>query len=189
MKRPSSGLSTVSSAAVVRKTAPIATPPQPASCRRSGTSTATTPNRSAGSTSSHIPPSSRRSARRKSSLNGCGWAGTPGVAATQIASATPSRATPPKVARTPATVAIAPITGPNSAPKTAAPMTVPISAPRRSRGAAATSHASAPDQESALPTPCRKRAAPSSQALSAKAKTTLAAAARLTPASAALRGP
>ena len=68
-------------------------------------------------------------------------------------------------------------------------MTVPISAPRRSRGAAATSHASAPAQESALPTPCRKRAAPSSQALSAKAKTTLAAAARLTPASAALRGP
>ena len=94
-----------------------------------------------------------------------------------------------EVAVTPATVAIAPTTGPISAPKTAAPIVVPISAPRRSRGAAATSHASAPAQESALPIPCRSRAAPRAHASSANAKTKLATAVTDTPTSAARCGP
>ena len=63
-----------------------------------------------------------------------------------------------------------PAAGPSSAPKMAAPIAVPSISPRRSRGVPATSQASAPAQESALPNPCASRAIPSSTAESAKPK-------------------
>ena len=78
-----------------------------------------------------------------------------------------------------------PSTGPSSAPTIAAPSAVPSSSPRRLRGAAPMSHARPPAQESALPSPCTKRASPSPQALSANAKPTLAAPMTSSPASAA----
>src|SRR5262249_26906072 len=76
-------------------------------------------------------------------------------------------ATAPNVQPTPATDAIPPITGPKSAPTTAAAKAFPIRRPRRSGGALATSHASAPVHENDEAHPWAKRARSSCHACSA----------------------
>ena len=60
---------------------------------------------------------------------------------------------------------------------------MPINSPRRSRGAAATSHASPPVQANALPTPWPNRATYSTQALSARPNAMLVATISARPAS------
>ena len=64
--------------------------------------------------------------------------------------------------------AIAPMTGPSNAPKSAAPIALPISRPRELAGVSATSHASAAVHEHELANPCRKRAPSSIHTLVAK---------------------
>ena len=103
--------------------------------------------------------------------------------ATKAASTKPAALTPTKVARTPASVASAPRTGPRRAPKTAAPIVVPITVPRRLGAATATTQASAPAQENALPIPCAKRAIESVQISVAIPKARLAAAVSVVPSS------
>src|SRR3989442_3296575 len=106
---------------------------------------------------------------RKRSETGCRVAGrNDGVAAAHAARTKPRHATPPKVARVPATDATPPITGPSIAPKIAAPIALPINRPRELDGASATSHARPAVHEQELAKPCRKRAESSSQTLRAK---------------------
>ena len=105
---------------------------------------------------------------RKRSETGCRVAGRDeGVAAAHAASTKPRHATPPNVARVPATDATPPITGPSIAPKIAAPIALPISRPREPAGASATSHARPAVHENELAKPCRKRATSSSHTLRA----------------------
>ena len=163
-------------------------PPQPRSCSFSGTSTISTPKSSAGRTTSQIATKKLRSARRRAESRS-GRAGVPGVSARNAQRTRPAALTATKVGRTPATVATAPSAGPSSDPKTAAPITVPISVPRRLGGPAATTHASAPAHENALPTPWANRAAPSAVTSLARPKPRLAAAVRATPTRTAGRGP
>ena len=99
------------------------------------------------------------------------------------ASTTARPASAVKTTSRPSSAAAAPTTGPKSAPKTAAPMTVPIISPRRSRGAAASSHAKAPAQVKPLPAPWRKRAPKSGQKPWTKAKPRLAAPIKVRPTS------
>ena len=107
---------------------------------------------------------------------------TAGVRSAQPArtSATPATAT--NAGRGPMPSAKAPTAGPSSAPKIAAPIAVPSISPRRSRGVPATSHASAPAQERALPKPCASLAIPSSAEEPAKPKAALATAMSSSPA-------
>ena len=189
-KRPRSGATTISIAAAPTKSAAIAAAPQPASPSSSGTSTARTPKRSAGSTINQSAPRMSGCRTAPSSARGdCGSETTAGVRSAQTASTTDTPATPTNAGRVPTASAKAPTAGPSNAPKMAAPIAVPSISPRRSRGVPATSQASEPAQEIALPNPCASRASPSSAAEPAKPNAMLANAMSTSPATTARRGP
>ena len=79
------------------------------------------------------------------------------------------------------TDAIAPTTGPNSAPPIAAASAEPISSPRRSAGATSVSHVSPAAQVKELDTPCRKRAVSSSHSVCASPNRTVVATSAVEP--------
>ena len=139
-----------------------------------------TPNNSAGRTTSHRAAASGASIRR-SAESRCGCVLAPGIAARKAHRTIPTPLTATKAAVIPTTVAAAPRAGPSSAPKTAEPIAVPISAPRRPGGAEATSQASAPAQEKALPSPCASLAIASTQTLPARPNASVAKAVAATP--------
>src|ERR671936_174611 len=64
VNRPSSGLSRVSTAAVRKKSPPIAAPPQPRSCSFRGTRTLSTPKRREGSADAEDRPTTARQGRQ-----------------------------------------------------------------------------------------------------------------------------
>ena len=114
---------------------------------------------------------------RNSILTGCGSSGVDaGVRQAAMARSTARPATAPNAAAVPVNDAIAPSTGPNSAPAIAAPKAEPISWPRRPGCEAATSHASAPVHEKALETPWTKRARSRAQTEFASPNATVVAA-------------
>ena len=116
--RPTRMLLPDSSAAVHRKTAPIAAPLYPRCDSRSGTSTDRFPNSRPGSSTSQKHMRSCRSRKAANSAeSGCGSSG--GAAGVDAANATsPSDATPtaPNVQPVPANDATPPSTGPKSVP-------------------------------------------------------------------------
>src|SRR4029453_15456024 len=104
-----------------------------------------------------------------------------GVDAAAAARTTASPATTPNAGAVPVNDAIAPRTGPKSAPAIAAPNAEPISRPRCPAGAAATNQASPPVHENALDTPWRKRASISNHTESASPKATVVIASSVKP--------
>jgi hypothetical protein len=158
--RPATGDRTASSPAETRNVPAMTRAVTPSRDIRSGASTSSTPNARPASIVSHSPKPIRRSrAARNASRSPCGTAargaGTPNATAI---STPPATAALVNAGPVPISSAIAPTTGPNSAPATAAPMAVPIISPRRSGGASVASQAMPPAQVHAPPTPWTNRA-------------------------------
>ena len=161
-KRPRRGATTISIAAETMKAAAIAAALQPASPRSSGTSTEMTPKRTAGRTINHSAPRMTGSLiARRYARAGCGSAGVEGVRSAQPTSTTEIPAMAAKTGRVPTASATAPTPGRGALRRWPRPSRSRSSLRGVSRGVPATSHERPPVQESALPTPCAKRARPS----------------------------
>ena len=184
-KRPAIGLTTASTAALTRNTRPIVVPAAPRSSSRSGTSTSTTPLKSAGSVNTQNPISTagRPSARSIAPIPGLASGSTPGIVHAQTASPPATTATALNTTSGLSTVAAPPSTGPSSTPTIAALRAAPISSPRRSTGAADISHAIPAAHMQAPPTPWMKRAVSSTTTLPANAKLMLASPSMASPSS------
>ncbi len=183
--RPTARLFAASSTPATSQVAPIATALKPSCDSRSGPSTDSVPNRSAGRTTNHTASRTRRSRSAWASvLSGFGSSGPlAGVASAHAARPSDAAATAPKVQPVPAKDATPPSTGPSSAPATAAANAWPISCPRLPEGALATSQASAPVHEKEPASPWQKRARSSSQDDCASPTPAVVAATKVSPTS------
>ncbi len=171
--RPATGDSIASNAPEPRNVPAMSRAVTPRLASRSGASTSSTPKARPASIVSHSPKASRRSpTARNASRSPCGTAsrGACTPSATTI-STPPATAALANVGPVPISSAIAPTTGPNSAPLTPAPMAVPIISPRRPGGASVASQAMPPAQVHAPPTPCTNRAESRTVAAEAHPKT------------------